>query len=152
MAHVELSLTDPGLPVPLDYDGDGAGMALGRWAAAVAAADDPCLLLDQRGVVVAASGACGRLFAFSSADAAGCHLLDGLLRLLDFTSASGELPDREVEKIPPLLVLSSGSLARGLLRVSSDEGATSTVDTISAPLRDGDRVVGSLTFFAVVSR
>ena len=77
-----------------------------------------------------------------------------MLRLLDFNAVSGELPGWEVDKIPPLLAITSGGLARGLLRVAGAAAATSAPSTRSpTPLRDGDEVVGSLTFFApVVSR
>jgi hypothetical protein len=75
-----------------------------------------------------------------------------VLRLLDFNRVSGELPGWEVDKIPPLLALTTGGLARGLIRVPGIAGGISTVDAISVPLRDGADVVGSLTFFALVTR
>jgi hypothetical protein len=52
--------------------------------------------------------------------------------------------------IPPLLAVTSGRLARGLLRVQRPGQLPGTVDAIATPLRDGDTVVGSLTFFAEV--
>jgi len=76
----------------------------------------------------------------------------GCSGLLDFNTISGELPGWEVDKIPPLLAITTGGLARGLLRVPGIGGGISTVDAISVPLRDGLDVVGSLTFFSLVTR
>ena len=148
MAHVELSLSEPSFGTQLD----GFDSTLDRWAFAVAGANEPCLLLDAAGIVVSASPGCAELFGIETTDAVGRRLVDGVLRLLDFSAVSGELPDWEVDKIPPLLTLSSGGLSRGLLRVAGHAAGVSTVDAISAPLRDGLHVVGSLTFFAPVTR
>ena len=103
-------------------------------------------------MVIAASDLCGELLGFNPSQAVGRHLVDGVLRLLDFNAVSGELPGWEVDKIPPLLAVKSGGLARGLLRFTNSVGVPSTVDAISAPLRDGPRIVGSVTFFAPVGR
>ena len=62
-----------------------------------------------------------------------------MLRLLDFNTVSGELPGWEVDKIPPLLAITTGGLARGLLRVPGTGRRCQTVDAISVPLRDGVR-------------
>jgi hypothetical protein len=146
--HVELSLSG------LSDTGETPrySSSVDRWAKAVGAANEPCLLLDAAGVVVAASAGCGELLAFDPADAVGRRLVDGVLRLLDFSAVSGELPGWEVDKIPPLLAVKSGGLARGLLRFVCAAGVPSTVDAIAAPLRDGNRIVGSVTFFAPVGR
>lgn len=152
MAHVELSLSEPGtIASHLDEVG-GLGSTIDRWAFAVAVADEPCLLLDASGLVVSASPGCGVLFGIDPAGAVGRHLVGDVLHLLDFSTVSNELPDWEVDKIPPLLALTAGGLARGLLRIACDECTTNTVDAISAPLREGGAVVGSLTFFASVNR
>ena len=122
-----------------------------RWAFAVSGATEPCVLLDAAGIVVAASPGCAAaVLASTRPRRVGRRLVDGVLRLLDFNAVSGELPDWEVDKIPPLLAITTGGLARGLLRVPGADGAASTVDAISVPLRDGGPVVGSLTFFAPV--
>ncbi len=149
MAHVELSLSD--LHGKDRLPGGFLG-SLDLWSYAVSVANEPCLLVDVAGVVVAASPGCGHLFDINARDAVGRRLVDGVLRLLDFNVVSGELPGWEVDKIPPLLATKTGGLARGLLRVPGPDGAPSTVDAISVPLRDGDGVVGSLTFFALVAR
>jgi hypothetical protein len=146
--HVELSLSG------LSDTGETPrySSSVDRWARAVSGANEPCLLVDAAGVVVATSTSCGELLAFDPSAAVGRRLVDGVLRLLDFSAVSGELPGWEVDKIPPLLAVTSGGLARGLLRFISGEGVPSTVDAIAAPLRDGPRIVGSVTFFAPVGR
>jgi len=55
------------------------------------------------------------------------------------------------DKIPPLLAIASGGLARGLLRVRDEAGASRTVDAVSSALCDGSSVVGSITYFAPVN-
>ncbi len=161
MPHVELSLSEA--LVPGDVAGGRpllsrpahaaqSGSTLECWSFAVATADEPCLLMDGSGLVVSASPGCRTLFGIEPRAAVGRHLVGDVLRLLDFTAASGELPDWEIDKVPPVLAYTSGGLARGLLRIAGPGGATSTVDAISTPMRDGDAVVGSLTFFAAVRR
>jgi PAS domain-containing protein len=142
VAHVELSLTEPVVASP-------AG-ALDRWAAAVNADQDLCLLLDADGAVVAASQPCLLLFGADHAPVTGRRFVD-VVRLLDFTAAPGALTEWELDKIPPLFAISSGGLARGLLRVPTRDGATCTLDVIAAPLRDADGVVASISFLSVVS-
>ncbi len=150
MPHVELSLSevaDLGATRPGGFEG-----SLHRWGFAVASASEPCLVIDASGVVVAASPGCHALFGMDPADAVGRRLVDGVLRLLDFNAVSGELPGWEADKIPPLLAVASGGLARGLLRVADIHGVPRTVDAVSAPLRDATTVVGSITYFAPVTR
>ncbi len=51
--------------------------------------------------------------------------------------------------IPPLLAVSSGRMARGLIRLACPKtGRVSTLDAIATPLVNGPDIVGSLTFFA----
>ena len=149
MAHVELSLSELTDLAGATGEHDPS---LDRWGLAVSSAAEPCLLLDAPGTVVAASHSCAALFAVTPAEAVGRHVLDGVLVLLDFNTVSGELPDWEADKIPPLLASASGGLARGLMRVRGDDGAPRTVDAVSTPLRNGTSVAGSLTFFAPVGR
>ena len=149
MGHVDLSLSElyeSGQPRER-FDG-----TLDLWAFSVSVANEPSVLIDVHGLVVAASPGCGALFGIRSADAVGRPLVDGVLRLLDFNTVSGVLPGWEVDKIPPLLAMTTGGLARGLLRVPGADGAVTTVDAISVPLRDESEIVGSLTFFAPVTR
>ncbi|PZG01339.1 hypothetical protein [Micromonospora deserti] len=147
MAHVELSLSEVFMPAAgtsTEHEFDN----FGQWSCTVSRADEPCLLIDAdtRVVAVSASG-CELLCLGAPEDVIGLPLLDGGLRLLDFTANRGELT--EPDKIPPLLALSSGRLARGLLRVQG-ASADATVDAISTPVLTDGAVAGSLTFFSEV--
>lgn len=149
MAHVELSLSELAAPSPERFVAARSSGSLGLWSFTVEVAEEPCILLDHRGIVVTASPGCAGLLHIDPVTAVGKPLVDGVLRLLDFNPVTGELPGWEADRIPPLLAMTSGGLARGLLRVPGPGGPT-TVDAISVPLRDGTIVVGSLTFFAPV--
>jgi hypothetical protein len=120
---------------------------MGRWAKAVAGGAEPTLMIDAHAVVVALSPSCDQMLALEHPPL-GQHLLD-VLRLLDFSSPGVALDPAEVGKIPPLLALTSGRLARGLLRVECRDGAC-TLDAIATPLHDDSGTAGSLTFFALV--
>lgn len=152
MAHVELSLPESFVPsaspsTPEETDN------FRRWCATVAAATEPCLLINLQTTIEAVSVSCCELLGLGTpAEAVGQPLLEGELRLLDFTAARAELPEQDTEKIPPLLALSSGRLARGLLRVRSGAtgGTDATVDAIATPVHTDGVVAGSLTFFAKV--
>ncbi len=143
MAHVELSLIEASEAV------GAAERTLDRWLRPVITAEEPCVLLDADGVVVAASPACAPFFSVPPAEAVGRRLVGEVLRLVDFSGANAELPEWEAEKVPPMLALTSGALARGLLRAVGP-AATLTLDSVTTPLREGGAVVGSLTFFATV--
>ena len=141
--HLELSVSDPYV-TRARQQGDSS---IARWTAAVAGAQEHCLMLDVEAVIVAISPTFERLLGLDR-PAVGRDLLDGVLRLIDFADG-GVLADGEVTKIPPLMALTSGRLARGLMRVgTADE--TCTLDAIATPLLDGDTTVGSLTFFSRV--
>jgi PAS domain-containing protein len=170
VAHVELSLTEAFVPLartPYDPDAElseiltaptvptadaATGTSFSRWAATVAAADEACLVIDAEMRIVAASDPCCTLFGIGDpAAAVGLHLMDAGLRLVDFTAARGELAETEIDKLPPLLAVTSGRLARGLLRVTCPaQKGDATVDAVATPLIVGDQVAGSLTFFSVV--
>ncbi|GAA2713773.1 hypothetical protein ACFY2R_04830 [Micromonospora olivasterospora] len=152
MAHVELSLSEVFVPAARtlpEQESDN----FGQWSVTVSRATEPCLLIDAdtRVVAVSTSG-CELLCLGCPEDVIGLPLLDGCLRLLDFTAHRGELTEQETDKIPPLLALHSGRLARGLLRVQATAAGCSdpTVDAISTPVLTGGQVAGSLTFFAEV--
>lgn len=118
------------------------------WAEVVTAADEPCLMLDADGVVTAASPSCLVLLgAGAAAGLVGRGLLDDVVDLVDFTASRGQLLDADLHRIPPLLALRSGGLARGLMRVQVAD-AVRTLDAVSTPLRAGERLLGSLTFFS----
>jgi PAS domain-containing protein len=153
VAHVELSLTESLVPArcPAGAGDDGLASSLERWAATVLHASEPCLVVDNDGMIVAASAACHELLGLGPAGtAAGRFLLDGVLRLVDFTAAREQLTDVEVGEIPPLLAQSSGRLARGLMRVHDGADFDVKLDAIATPLCDGNNVVGSLTFFSPI--
>lgn len=155
MAHVELSLTEPLAPSatrgPLALD---STTNLDRWVSTVLAAAEPSLIVDADGGILATSVSCCQLFELGKPDdTVGRFLLGGgVLQMVDFTAARSELTGMDIEKIPPMLAISSGRLARGLLRVQCGEqpDRIRTVDAISTPLWEGDRIAGSLTFFSEI--
>ena len=162
MPHVELSITDFGPvtppPTPRQVPGvaksDGATSGttamdpLDHWVRAVAGAVEPCMVIDAGGVIVAMSPACVELMGLG-ASPVGAELRKGPLRLIDFSGDGGKLSETEVGKIPPLLAVSSGRLARGLIRVRVGETPV-TLDAIATPIGVVGAVAGSLTFFSPV--
>ena len=147
MPHVELSLS--GLSVgPERPAGNALHPSVRRWAEAVASAVEPSLVIDSRALVVAMSPSCVRLLGFKKAPI-GKKASGGALRLIDFSATAAPLTEAEVAKVPPLLSLSSGRLARGLIRVECPEGAC-TLDAVATPIGEQSDVVGSLTFFSPV--
>ncbi|WP_319459231.1 PAS domain-containing protein [Micromonospora sp. RTP1Z1] len=152
MAHVDLSLSEvfaPAAGTPTEQESDN----FEQWSSTVSHAAEPCLLIDADTTVVAiSSSGCELLCLGAPEDVIGRPLLDGGLRLVDFTANSSELTEQETDKIPPLLALHSGRLARGLLRVQEPgtDAPGTTVDAISTPVLADDSVAGSLTFFSVV--
>ncbi|GHJ12384.1 MULTISPECIES: hypothetical protein [unclassified Micromonospora] len=151
MAHVELSLSEV-FTSPAEACTEQESDNFAQWCGTVSRAAEPCLLIDVDTTVVAiSSSGCDLLCLGAPADVVGRPLLEGGLRLVDFTASPSELTEQETDKIPPLLALLSGRLARGLLRVQgpgSDAGTT--VDAISTPVLTGAAVAGSLTFFSVL--
>lgn len=150
MPHVELSLIDSRrlptpAPVPLDD-------SLLRWAAVVTHAAEPSLVVDRDSVIVAVSEPCVEMLGCGDgANRPGSRLQDALPHLVGFTDPPHKLDSAEADKIPPLLAISSGALARGLMRVQRPPtGHIRIMDAIATPLWQGKHVVGSLTFFAAV--
>jgi PAS domain-containing protein len=150
--HVELSLTDGPAVAARPRSRPVAASSLGRWAATVADATEPCLVIDAQAVIVAASPSCAELIGLPDPRSAqGRRLREALVPLVDFTAAQAQLAQAEVDKIPPLLAITSSLMARGLIRVvCPDTNHATTLDAISTPLLDHGTVVGSLTFFAKV--
>ncbi|SHN47954.1 hypothetical protein [Cryptosporangium aurantiacum] len=126
----------------------GGVRPLENWLQTVSEAEEPCLLLDRDGVVLAASSTCHAVLGVVSARGGlvGRGLLEDVIDLIDFSAARTRLRPDEVERIPPLFALSTGALARGLMRIRSGT-STWTLDAIATPLRVGGSVLGSLTFF-----
>lgn len=149
MAHVELSLTDPTV-APHPRLAREQYSALERWASVAVDAGDPCLVIDAGAAVVAVSPAAAELTGIVDPLAARGRLLrDAMAPMVDFTVAATRLDDVEAERIPPLLALSSGLMAHGLIRFAPLSGGPPvTVDAIATPLSDGPTIAGSLTFFA----
>ncbi len=146
MDSVELSWGSPTLAETWISDSN----SVHRWASTVAGAYEPCMVVDRRSYIAAASMPACRLLGFEGPDdAIGRRLFDRCLPLLDFTAEGSTLSDEDLARIPPVLALSSGLLARGVLRVRT-RGDIITMDAVSTPLRDHERVIGSLTFFCVV--
>ena len=151
MAHVELSLSKVFVPTA-GTSTEQAFDNVGQWSGMVRRAAEPCLLIDAATTVVAISASgCELLCLGAPEDVIGRPLLDGGLRLVDFTAMPSELTEQDTDKIPPLLALHSGRLTRGLLRVqgAGTDGGT-TVDAISTPVLADGEVAGSLTFFSKV--
>lgn len=164
MTHVELSLSepftptignlDPALPpMPvISYPGDfiGGFTTVDRWVAAVNGANEAALVIDSQAVIAAASPMACTLLGFGRPEAAiGQCLYADVLPLLDFTSSAGALAGGDFQKIPPILALTSGRLARGLLRVRCG-GDIVTMDAVATPLWERGVVIGSLTFFCLI--
>jgi hypothetical protein len=152
VAHVELSLSGAFVPqarTPVEVENV---TGIDRWTSTVAAASEPCMVIDFTFTILAISDSCSLLLGLGdSIDVVGEPLLGGSLRLIDFTAARSELSDPEVEKIPPLLALTTQRLARGLMRVQPGPGdADITVDAIATPLWVNGQVAASLTFFSRV--
>jgi PAS domain-containing protein len=152
VAHVELSLSGAFVPQARTPAEAEFVSSIDRWRATVETAAEPCLVIDVTSRILAVSPSGSALLGLGSpADAVGQPLLGGVLRLIDFTAGGGELDEPESERIPPLLAIRSGRLARGLMRVQTDVGdAHLTVDAIATPLQEGQDVVASLTFFSAV--
>jgi hypothetical protein len=153
VAHVELSLSEAFAPLVRTPAEPTPDDSFGRWLHTVTAADEPCLLVDTELTIAAASVSCCQLLGLGLPTAAvGRPLVGGGLRLVDFTAARSELPEPEIDKIPPILAIKSGRLARGLLRVQSADAddADATVDAIATPMFRRGVVAGSLTFFSAV--
>ena len=151
MAHVELSLSGAFVPQARTPAEAEFVPSVDRWTSTVAAAAEPCLVIDKYATILAISASCCELFGLGKpADSTG-QPLGAALRLIDFTATAGELDESDVEKIPPLLAIRSKRLARGLLRVVPGPGeGPLTVDAITTPLLAGEQVAGSLTFFSPV--
>jgi PAS domain-containing protein len=150
VAHVELSLTDPAVAPRPHLARECSGLE--RWASVAVDAGDPCLVLDADAVVVAVSPSAAELTGIPDpVGAQGRRLRDAMAPLLDFTAAAAPLEELEADRIPPLLAISSGLMARGLIRIAGRPGDHPvTLDAISTPLSNGLAVAGSLTFFAKI--
>jgi PAS domain S-box-containing protein len=126
-----------------------ASTPLARWSASVAAAHDPCLVLDAQGQVLSLSASAAELLGCSDAGVIGRPLVE-VIELVDFETGTAA-PDYAT-RIAPVAVLATGNgLMRSLLRVRHRDGSRLTIDASSAPLHDVQgEIIGSLTFLAAV--
>ena len=122
---------------------------LGPWSKLVEDSQEPCVVLDPSGAVVAASGAAAELLGeFGPDQLVGHHLLD-VVNLVDFHG--GPAGAVYVDRLAPLLALAGNTLARGLLRVRSPDDSTRTLDAVAAPLHNAaGEVVGTIAFLAAI--
>jgi hypothetical protein len=138
--HVEFSISD--LPP--------AEPGLERWAATVDGAAEACLVIDAAQIVVAMSASFEKMVGLTGSPVSRPLLEgDGVLQLLDFGDGM-PLEQTEVARMPPVLALTSGRLARGLIRISCATGPC-TFDAIATPLTEDGQTVGSLTFLSLIN-
>jgi PAS domain-containing protein len=150
VAHLEMSLTEPFAAPLTDVSEALAVGTVDHWSDAVDGATEPCLVIDAKAVVTAASPAACTLFGFPGPRAAlGLCLHDDVLPLIDFGASASPLPETDLAKIPPVQALLSERLSRGLLRVRLGADIV-TIDAIATPLWEDGAVAGSLTFFCTV--
>ncbi|WP_433053803.1 hypothetical protein [Dactylosporangium sp. CS-033363] len=139
--HVEFTIPD--LPP--------AATALERWASTVNGAAEACLVIDAEQTVVAMSVSLEELLGLPVSPV-GKPLLEedgGALAVLDFADGM-PLEQNEVARLAPVLALTSGRLARGLVRIQCGDDPR-TFDAIATPLTEDGRTVGSLTFFSLIN-
>lgn len=139
-----LTPTRPAFPRTLRLDEPARG-GVSQWAGRVRDADEPCLLIDAEGRVAAASRPCGELLSVEPLRIIGALLAD-LLEMIDFSAAGVPLAD-PARHAPPLRALSTGGMARGLVRLRPTSGPPVTYDVVGIPLAGGS---GALAFFTIV--
>jgi len=125
-----------------------ASTPLARWIATVAAAHDPCLVLDPEAQVLSMSVSAAELLGCTEG-VIGRRLLD-VVDVIDFDTGRPS-PDY-AHRIAPIGVLNTGTgLMRSLMRIRQSDGVSVTVDAAAAPIHDATgTTVGSFTFFAPV--
>lgn len=130
---------------------DGNRGPLAAWANAVRSASEACVLLDAHARVAAASPAFAELVGVPPVELEGARLFETVLSVLDFNGGL-PVPAEEVSRVPPLLALSAGALARSLLRVRRPDGTSLTLDAVSSPLHAASsaEVEGSVTFLHLI--
>lgn len=150
LQHLELSMasddgyeSSPALRVVRRNPLDG-------WLDAAHHSEDACLVLDADGVVAGISDVCLDALGLSSAEEIlGRGMLDDVVDFVDFAGVGVRPVPADLAKIPPLLALHSGGLARGLIRVRTS-GRITTLDAVSAAIRADGGLVGSVTFLSEV--
>ena len=141
------SLLLPLLALPREELAAGEPYAgsVGEWAKRITEAQETCVLVDERGHVVALSRGCALLLDHGTSDAIGRPLRE-LVSIVDF-SATGVPVDEPEVHLPPLKALRSAAMARGLVRLRLAADVAVTYDVVGVPLAGG---VGALGFFGEV--
>lgn len=131
-------------------DPDGTD-GLAAWTRATVGANDPCLVVDENGLVVAASPRAAQMLGETVGALVGRVLLDDVLDLRDFED-DARPGHSYASRIPPLLAIQADAPTRGLLRIRCPDGSRATLDAVAAPLHagTGEDIVGSVTFLARV--
>lgn len=140
-----LRLRLPLLALPREPAEEGYAGSVGEWVKRVTEAQETCLLLDDRGRVVALSRGCALVLDVAPEAAIGKALRD-LVVLVDFSATGVPVEDPELH-LPPLKALRSATMARGLVRLRVAPEVFPTYDVVGVPLAGG---VGALGFFAEV--
>ncbi len=110
LAHqIELSLSGHQFAPPVSAQLTG----MAGWAAVAESAAEQCLVIDTNLTIVAASPSCCTLLGMGDPNEIVGRPLLKVLRLIDFTANRNLLTDSDIDKIPPLLAVTSGRLARG---------------------------------------
>lgn len=125
--------------------GDLLEGGIAAWAQRVTEAQETCLVLNERGRVVAMSAGTAMSLNLDPTACMGRPLLD-LVTLVDFSQTGVPVEDAEVQ-LPPLKALRTGTLARGLVRLRLTHGLLVTYDVVGVPLAGGQ---GALGFFSEV--
>jgi hypothetical protein len=118
---------------------------IASWAQRVTQAQETCLVLNERGRLVALSPGCALALNLDVTTCIGKPLLD-LVVLVDFSQTGVPVEDPDVQ-LPPLRALRTGSMARGLIRLRLGRGVLVTYDVVGVPLAGGQ---GALGFFSEV--
>lgn len=119
--------------------------SVAEWAKRITEAQETCLLLDDRGRVVALSAGCALSLNLDPRTAHGKPLRE-LVALVDFSATGLPVEDPELQ-LPPLKALRSATMARGLVRLRLGREVVTTYDVVGVPLAGG---VGALGFFSEV--
>lgn len=124
---------------------DAVQGSVSAWAQRVTEAQETCLVLNDRGRVVALSTGCALALNLDPHACLGRPLLE-LVTLVDFSQTGVPVDDADVQ-LPPLKALRSGTMARGLVRLRLGHGLLVTYDVVGVPLAAGQ---GALGFFSEV--
>jgi hypothetical protein len=143
--QVSATLLLPLIPLQPGGPGDLLEGGIAAWAQRVTEAQETCLVLNERGRVVAMSAGTAMSLNLDPTACMGRPLLE-LVTLVDFSQIGVPVEDPDVQ-LPPLKALRTGTLARGLVRLRLAHGLLVTYDVVGVPLAGGQ---GALGFFSEV--